>query len=108
MRQAVPPTEDPVGRMARPVPGGVGPGRLRDLRVELEDGPGASPVLPVAARVRTELVPREEEGESDLGDLDAPELDPAGGLPLARGRPAIAHGRRPTARPRVEHVPDER
>src|SRR5439155_11639858 len=68
----------------------------------------APPESPVAARVGTELVAREEERKAGLRHLDAPELDAAGRLALARGRPPVAGGGGAPATPRVEQVPDER
>ena len=89
MRQAVLPAQDPVRRVTSAVARRVRPRRLGDLRHEVEDGPGTAAVLPVAARVRPELVPGEEEGEAHLGHLDAAELDPPGGLALPGRRPAV-------------------
>src|SRR5439155_15367355 len=96
------PPEDPVGRVADAVPGGVGERGLRDLGVELEDGAEAAAVLPVPARAGPELVAREEQREAHLRHLDAPELDPARRLPFPRGRPAVTGGRGPAPGPRVE------
>src|SRR6516162_4618740 len=88
MGEPVSAAEDSVGRVARPVPGGVGPSRLGGLHVEFQHRPDAATVPAVAARSRAELVTREEQGKAHLRDLDTAELDPAGRLAFPGRRPA--------------------
>src|SRR5262249_46369462 len=102
------PAEDPVGGVARPVARSIGPGGLRDLDVQLEDGPRATAGLAVPTRVRAERVASEGERETPLSPLAAPDLDAADSLTSPRSRPAAARRRRPAPGPRVKHVPDER
>src|SRR5262249_19918490 len=108
MRQPVLAPEQAVRRVAHAVAGGVGDRRLVDVDAQPEHGADAAPMHAVAGGIGTELVPLEREREARLGALDAAELDPAGRLSLARGLPAVAGRAGAAARPRVEHVPDER
>ena len=49
----------------------------------------------------------EEQREAHLGDFEAAEFDPAGGLPFTGAGPPVAGRRRPAARPRLKEMPDE-
>src|SRR4030095_969523 len=68
----------------------------------------ATTMLAVARGVGAELVVLERQREARLRHFHAAELDPARGLPLPRGLPAVADGGGAAAWTRVEHVPDER
>src|ERR1700730_2386789 len=50
----------------------------------------------------------EEQREAHLGHFEAAEFDPAGRLPLAGPRPAVARRRGAAAGSRLEKMPDER
>src|SRR5205085_3960410 len=107
VRRAVLAAQDAAGAVLHAVARGVADGGLGDLGDHFEHAARAAAILAVAARVGAELVLLEEQREAHLGDLEAAELDAAGGLPLAGARPAVARGRRTAARPRLEEMPDE-
>src|SRR5215475_380401 len=107
MRRAVGAAENAAGAVARAVACGIGKRRFLCLDHEREQTTGAAAERAVAAGIRAELVAREEQREAHLGDLQAAELDAAGGMPFADARPAVAGGRAAASRARLEHVPDE-
>src|SRR5262245_16022003 len=94
--------------MAHAVAGGVALGGPVRLHPELQDRADSAAEPAVARRARPELMTREEQRKARLRDLDAAELDAAGGLALAGRLPPVTHRRRAAAAPRVEEVPDER
>src|SRR4051812_33396547 len=107
MRLAVPPAAHPGGAVPHPVAGGVRSAGAVALDPQRQLATEAAAVLPVSGRAGQELMRLEEQGEARLGHLDAAEFQAAGGVPLARSRPAIAARGAAAARPGVEHVPDE-
>src|ERR1044071_9182489 len=107
MRHAIGAAENPAGAVARALAGGVGERRLLDLDRETEQSARAAAKRARAAGIRAELMAREEQRKARLGDFQAPELDAAGRMPLARAGPAVASGRSAAARARLKHVPDE-
>src|SRR4029077_12748442 len=108
MRQAVRATEDPAGAVSHAVAGGVAERRLGGFDDHLDDPAGAAAIFALASGIGPELVAAEEQREAHFGHFEAAEFDPAGGLPFAGPRPAVAGWRRPAAGPRLEEVPDER
>src|SRR5207248_10685715 len=87
---------------------GVNDRRPRGLDDHLDDPARAAAELARAARIGAELVPAKEQRKAHLGDFEAAEFDPAGGLPFAGPGPAVAGGRGAAAWPRLKEVPDKR
>src|SRR5688500_7539008 len=108
MWQAVLAAEDAVRGVAHAVAGRVGDAGLRDIHAQAQHGADAAAMLPVAARVRSDLVLLERQREAHLGHLDGAELDAAHRLPLAGRLPAAADRAGAATTAGVEHAPDER
>ena len=92
MRLAVLAAEHAAGAMARAVARGVA---FRDLfrhQHQIERHTEAAAMLAVAAGAGTEFMLPEMQGKAYLGNLEAAELQPADGVPLADRRPAVATG----------------
>src|SRR5262249_57081016 len=99
MRRAVGAAQNPRGAMARAVAGRIGERRLLDLHREREQSARSAAKGALAAGIRTELMPLEEQRKACLGHFQAAELDAAGRMPLARAGPTVARRRGAAARP---------
>ena len=68
MRPAVLATEEPVRRVTHAIARGVRDTGFRNIDAQAQHGADAAAMLPVARRVRTELVVLERQGEARFGD----------------------------------------
>src|SRR5262245_21227069 len=107
MRRAILASKYPVWAIAHAIARGVCHSGFCDLDLQLQLGSGAAAEFSSPGGIRAKLMSLQEQGEADLSHFDAAEFNTTSRLPLACGRPAIAHWRSPATAASVKHMPDE-